>query len=331
MYRYNKPKTSAFALVQKLKNEKGIKFNIINEADAADYIKNINNYLRTASYRKNYVKHTLDENKGKYIDLEFAYLTELSTIDMHLRTILFKMSIDIEHAIKTKLIAAVEDNPLEDGYNLVDKFIEQNPSVLSKIEQKSDSVFTGALIEKYFSLCYVFQANADSSDLLTKILSCDCPVWVLVELISFGDTIKLVETYNNLYPNRQISIPERQLLMPVKSLRNACAHNNCLLNNMNVGTTKPNHLVTRYVAAISTIGREERVKKLSCRPFFEIVCLIIAYENIVSPNVKNGGVKLLKDFVNDRMSLHIDYFQTNNVVKTSFDFLKKVLDIFQKK
>lgn len=329
MNRCNKPKTSAFDLVQKLKNEKGIKFNIINETDAADYIKNINNYLRAASYRKNYVKHVLGENKGKYIDLEFAYLTEISTIDMHLRTILFKMSIDIEHAIKTKLIAAVEDNPLEDGYNLVDKFIKQNPSVLSKIEQKSDSVFTGALIEKYFTLCYVFQSGTNNSNLLTKILSCDCPIWVLVELISFGDTIRLIETYNNLYPDRKISIPERQLLMPVKSLRNACAHNNCLLNNMNIGTTKPNHLVTSYVAAVSTIGKEERAKKLSCRPFFEIVCLIIAYEKTVSPNVKKGGIKLLKDFVNGRMFLHIDYFRTNDVVKTSFDFLKKALDIFQ--
>lgn len=329
MNRCNKPKTSAFDLVQKLKNEKGIKFNIINETDAADYIKNINNYLRAASYRKNYVKHVLGENKGKYIDLEFAYLTEISTIDMHLRTILFKMSIDIEHAIKTKLIAAVEDNPLEDGYNLVDKFIKQNPSVLSKIEQKSDSVFTGALIEKYFSLCYVFQSGTNNSNLLTKILTCDCPVWVLVELISFGDTIRLIETYNNLYPDRKISIPERQLLMPVKSLRNACAHNNCLLNNMNIRPTKPNHLVTSYVAAVSTIGKEERTKKLSCRPFFEIVCLIIAYEKTVSPNVKKGGIKLLKDFVNGRMFLHIDYFRTNDVVKTSFDFLKKALDIFQ--
>ena len=68
MHRNDKPKISACDLVKKLKDEKGIKFNITNETDAAEYIKNINNYLRTASYRKNYVKHLLGENKGKYID-----------------------------------------------------------------------------------------------------------------------------------------------------------------------------------------------------------------------------------------------------------------------
>ena len=326
MHRNDKPKISACDLVKKLKDEKGIKFNITNETDAAEYIKNINNYLRTASYRKNYVKHLLGENKGKYIDLEFAYLTELSTIDMHLRTILFKMCVDIEHAIKTKLLAAVEDNPLEDGYNLVDIFINDNPSVLSKIEQKADSVFTGALIEKYFNLCYIFQSNTNISDLRTRILSVDCPVWVLVELISFGDTIKLVEVYNNIYPANKIDLPSRQLLMPVKSLRNACAYNNCLLNNMNAGTTKPTQLVTNFVASIPNVGKEERNKKLSCRPFFEIVCLIIAYEHTVSYNVKTNGFNGLKDFINNRMFRNINYFQTNQVVKTSFEFLKKILD-----
>lgn len=101
-------------LVKQLKESKGVTFRIIDEKNAVSYIKDVNNYLRTASYRKNYVKHTLGENKGKYIDLDFAYLTELSTIDMHLRNILFKMCVDVEHAIKTQLIAAVENNSDED-------------------------------------------------------------------------------------------------------------------------------------------------------------------------------------------------------------------------
>ena len=43
MHRNDKPKISACDLVKKLKDEKGIKFNITNETDAAEYIKNINN------------------------------------------------------------------------------------------------------------------------------------------------------------------------------------------------------------------------------------------------------------------------------------------------
>lgn len=47
-----KPKKTADELVNKLQNEKGITFNIIDKNTAVDYFRDINNYLRTASYRK---------------------------------------------------------------------------------------------------------------------------------------------------------------------------------------------------------------------------------------------------------------------------------------
>lgn len=48
----NKPKQTAQQLVCKIKNEKGISFNYISEADAENYLLNVNNYLRTAAYKK---------------------------------------------------------------------------------------------------------------------------------------------------------------------------------------------------------------------------------------------------------------------------------------
>lgn len=38
--------------------------------------------MKLASYRANYDKR---KSNGEYINLDFAYLRELSTIDMHLR------------------------------------------------------------------------------------------------------------------------------------------------------------------------------------------------------------------------------------------------------
>lgn len=66
-----------------------------------------------------------------------------------------KMCIDIEHALKTRLVVA-EDNPDENGYNIVDSFLSNNPDVITNIEKKAGSVFTGQLIEKYFKLCTVY-------------------------------------------------------------------------------------------------------------------------------------------------------------------------------
>ena len=61
--------------------EKGIKFNIISEDEAKKFLKESNYYMKLASYRTNYSKYgDNSKKKGQYINLEFAYLKELSTI-----------------------------------------------------------------------------------------------------------------------------------------------------------------------------------------------------------------------------------------------------------
>ena len=68
-----------------MKEEKGITFSHVSEKEAEKYLFKVNNFLRTASYRKNYQKYQKGSNEGKYSKLDFAYLKELSTIDMHFR------------------------------------------------------------------------------------------------------------------------------------------------------------------------------------------------------------------------------------------------------
>lgn len=82
----------------------------MSETEAAEYLSKRNNYMRTASYRKNYAKHETGTQVGKYINLDFAYLAELSNIDFYLREHLLKMCIDIEHALKVALLTEIEQN-----------------------------------------------------------------------------------------------------------------------------------------------------------------------------------------------------------------------------
>ena len=49
-----KPKKNVKEIVKKMKIDKGIAFNYINEEDATEFLSSTNNYLRTASYRTNY-------------------------------------------------------------------------------------------------------------------------------------------------------------------------------------------------------------------------------------------------------------------------------------
>ena len=95
---------------------KGITFNIISESDAKVFLQENNYYMKLASYRENYSKYSVGKKAGQYINLDFAYLKELSTFDMHLRYLIIQMCLDLEHALKVSLLTHVEKNPKEDGY-----------------------------------------------------------------------------------------------------------------------------------------------------------------------------------------------------------------------
>lgn len=62
--------------------KRGISFTIDDKVRAKDFLEKHNYYMKLASYRENYKKHAEGTKKaGQYINLEFAYLRELSTID----------------------------------------------------------------------------------------------------------------------------------------------------------------------------------------------------------------------------------------------------------
>lgn len=170
----DKPKQTAQQLVMKMKNEKGILFKYTSEAEAENYLANVNNYLRTAAHRKNYQKHTKGINNGKYIGLDFAYLQELSTIDMHFRFIVSKMCLDIEHDLKVQMLKHIENDSSTDGYDIVKNFLAQNTYIIDKLEANSTSPFTSDLIHKYFTIQRIYNPARRKQE--NKIVAYDdCP------------------------------------------------------------------------------------------------------------------------------------------------------------
>ena len=111
---------------------RGIKFEIISESEARDFLTKNNYYFKLASYRTLYAKCPEGSSReGQYQNLDFAYLKELSTIDMHLRYIIVEMCLDIEHAIKVQLINAVTQNSDDDGYQLIKLYLKDEDSSLN--------------------------------------------------------------------------------------------------------------------------------------------------------------------------------------------------------
>jgi len=191
-----KQKLSIDGQIQHMK-KKGILFNIVDEAAAKHFLQNHNYYFRIKSYAKNYDKYIRGENKGKYINLEFAYLQELSTLDMHFRKCILKMTIDIEHFLKTQLMRDFAMNEKEDGYNIINLFFAQNQYAKDNIERLKSGSLCGDLIDKYID---------------------EFAVWNILEVMSFGDFINLYKLYYSLYPSKNDA---SSLLWSARILRNA--------------------------------------------------------------------------------------------------------------
>lgn len=113
----------------------------------------------------------------------------------------------------------------------------------------------------------------------------------------------------------------------VKSLRNACAHNNCILHDLHISKgTKAPAVISQYASQIKGLGKTERRNKLSSQFLLEFTALLFVYEKVVISNIKKHTFEDLHKFANNRLILKLYYFDKNDVVKTSINFLKKAID-----
>lgn len=322
-YKTDKPKQTAPQLIEKMKS-KGITFKYITEKQAAEYLTDKNNYLRTAAYRKNYQKYNKGSNIDKYISLDFSYLQELSTIDMHFRFLISKMCLDIEHDLKVRMLKDIETDPSTDGYDIVNAFLNQNNYIIGKLEATSASPFTSDLIRKYFTINRIYNSQKRKHE--NKITTYDdCPAWVLLEMLTFGDFIKFYEFYYSTRTYYKISSPVINL---VKSLRNGAAHNNCILADLAHGTSHAPGEISRAISEIASVNKNQRKKKLSCRPMLEFVALLYTYNLVVSDKVKHYRILELKDLFFNRMLQKKGFFQKNELIKSNYEFSCKVIDAF---
>ena len=259
-----------------------------------------NYYMKLASYRANYDKR---KSNDEYINLDFAYLKELSTIDMYLRYIILQMCLDIEHALKTRLLKDIEDNLEEDGYDIIRRFVTKYERSCQNIQKHKSSEYCRELIEKYYPYF---------------------PAWVFVESISFGDMVKLYEYYTERYPGR---LKDCELLYSVRDLRNATAHSNCLINKLQKGNNKPSVKIVKFISNIDGIGESMRRNKLSNKFLCDFVTLLYVYEEFIYSDVmKERRFQQLQEFVDGRAVKNKIFFTKNESIKTAYFFAQKVVD-----
>lgn len=139
-----RPKLTIEQQVEHLKS-KGVTFTLCTEEQAILFLKYSTFFFKVKAFDKDY---EINPKTGKYLNLDFAYLTELSTLDMHLRRLILHATLDIEHYLKVMLIREISEDPTEDGYEIVERFFNVYPDVKASIGGKSENSMCRDLIHK---------------------------------------------------------------------------------------------------------------------------------------------------------------------------------------
>jgi len=293
--------------------DSGIKFQLMNEEADVDYIQRNNNYFRLRAYRKGFDKYLGGDLDGKYINLDFAMLVDLATIDMHLRYAMLPICLEVEHFSKVDLLSQVESHK-EDGYGIVRGYLltkEQllpdgttsNP-IIKEIERGKRGPYTNGLIEHY----------EDSG----------FPIWAFLEVIPFGRFNELWSFCANRWNNAQMK-KDFYMLQSTKGIRNACSHNSCIINEIEAGT--PIHNSSYEVRrALGRIGISQAVQKskLSNDRIIQMTTALYLHQRFASQGTHNLHAEQLNKLL-QRMFRNATWYEKNSQISSFFDYMRQII------
>lgn len=302
------PKLTVPEILDYCKNTLGITFNLMDEEKAKTFLEKNNFFFRLKQYCSTCTERT---KSGKYIGLDFGHLVELSTIDMFLRKILLKMTIDQEHYLKVKLVNDCQNNPNDDGYEVVEKFLECHPKIKDSLSQINRiSGYGENSLEKYVS---------------------SPAVWNFVEMVNFADFISFYAFY---YDFMNIKCEYTKHFESVRRIRNACAHNKCMLSSFKpVPGFKPD-LETSFELLGGNIGiGNGTISSCMKVPLLnDFAVMLSVYTRLISsPKIKEITIQEIKDFFDGRMIYRKQYFENNIDIKNAYQFARKTLDYYSGK
>lgn len=150
---------------------------------------------------------------------------------------------------------AIQDSD-EDGYEIVVDYrahlksidMEKGSHLSEHLEKELmrniDNPYCGGIIGKYYQRY---------------------PVWAFVEIIPLGSLIHFYEFCAKRLNSKEM-LNDFYLLKAIKELRNASAHNNCILNDL---SAKDNDKTQNYdlIRELKSISKTTRDKKLKTREF----------------------------------------------------------------
>ena len=307
-----KPALSIDQQIDHLK-EKGVKFELCGEEEAADYLAHRCNLFKLASYRKLFSKHIGGKQEGRYIALDFAQLRLLASLDQQLRSTLLAMTLDIEHFQKVAVLRKVTERG-EDGYAIVSDYMASlNPSDrdyrLRELRMSAHSHYSAGIYEKY---------------------SGNMPVWAFLELTSFGTLIDFVRFCAERWGDKAL-LSSHYDLKGVKSIRNCAAHGSCMINSFaERGDSKVR--VAKSVAravTVAKVSKATRSKWMGSTTVQQIATVLVTYSRIVPPGKSRDRAEAELYEIFCRVESSASLLPSNgpdSIVWAAFSFIKSLTD-----
>ncbi len=318
-----KPSLAVAEQIAHLKS-KGVTFELCSEEDAADYLHTANNLLRTSSYRKLFPVKAAGAHAGEYAGLDFEHLRVLSSLDRMLRACFLPIALDIEHFARVEILDACEEHG-EDGYGIVLDYLH------TKLNHKGRNHIEGGLRAR--------GSEGDTHDeysgnLIAKHYGIDehldrMPVWVFLETIEFRSFTDFYLFCAERWNDAEM-LQRHYVLKSVRALRNACAHNSCILNGVGKASRRgdkiANKLVTDSLNAHGVTRSKSRRNKLSNLRIAQIAATLYADSLFCTrTNTADRHAKLLAE-LRSSWDSHREIFEKNPTVTSFFDFFFKLVD-----
>lgn len=295
-------------IISYCKETLGITFNLKSEEEAAVFLSKHNYFFRL----KQYADFGEKTKSGKFTNVDFGQMVELSTVDMFLRKLILKMTLDFEHYLKVKIINDSQENPSDDGYAVVESFLETHNRVRHLIENLNNS--------SNFYNRQVFDKYKEKTS-----------VWSIVEILGFSD---FIDFYAHYYQYFHLKCEYTPHFDSVRRLRNAAAHNTCMISNLKPQNWFKSDIEINFelLGAKLEVGNGVISSCLKVPVLNDFAVMLSNYVKLISsPKIKEKTLEEMQEFFNGRMILHKDYFENVNEIKNAYHFAKDVLDYYCKK
>lgn len=290
---------------------KGVAFERMGEDAAMLYLSRESYLFAVYAYRTLFPRRVGGAHDGEYANLDFCDLVDLERLDRELRTALLPLALDAEHLAKARVLDEVARRPAEDGHSIVRDYMDS----LSPAERSRRVAEISRL-----------RRDEYSGD-LQRHYAGEMPIWVLLELSSFGTVADVYRYCANRWDDAAM-LDEHYMLKKARDVRNACAHSAAIVNglgsNGHVARPAPSELtIALREAGFSKRSRSSRMRNPRLQ---QIATLLLLHRRMAEGTALAGEASVELRALADDIRSVLSVIRPDASAEASMDFLADLVD-----